>query len=121
MTTIPHPRLESNLAEQLAAERSTNARLLKLINAHSKIAATKLNLDTFLSAVTDALLDLVPAAHASVVEWVDGDDMVYRACSGSIARHVGLRLKREGSLSGRCSVENRLLYCNNTSNDPRVD
>ncbi|MFM0194487.1 PAS domain S-box protein [Paraburkholderia strydomiana] len=121
MTTSQDPQVESDIAVQLAAERSTNARLLKLINAHSKIAATKLNLDTFFSVVTDALLDLVPAAHASVVEWVDGDDMVYRACSGSIARHVGLRLKREGSLSGLCSVENKLLYCRNTSNDPRVD
>jgi PAS domain S-box-containing protein len=56
-----------------------------------------------------------------VVEWVDGDEMVYRACSGTIAHHVGLRLKRDGSLSGLCSRENHLLYSRDTSNDPRVD
>lgn len=47
MTTSQDPQVESDIAVQLTAERSTNARLLKLINAHSKIAATKLNLDTF--------------------------------------------------------------------------
>ncbi|ACC74751.1 PAS domain S-box protein [Paraburkholderia phymatum] len=108
-------------AALLDRERSTNARLRKLIDAHSRIAAAKLDLDRFLSLVTDALLELVPAAHASVVEWVDGEDMVYRACSGTIAQHVGLRLKRDGSLSGLCSVEKHLLYSVDTANDTRVD
>ncbi|HWT35352.1 MAG TPA: PAS domain S-box protein, partial [Paraburkholderia sp.] len=105
----------------LNRERSANARLRKLIDAHSRIAAAKLDLDRFLSLVTDSLLELVPAAHASVVEWVDGEDMVYRACSGTIAHHVGLRLKRDGSLSGLCSLEKHLLYSVDTANDPRVD
>jgi len=108
-------------AAQLNRERSANGRLRKLIDAHSRIAAAKLDLDRFLSLVTDSLLELVPAAHASVVEWVDGDDMVYRACSGTIAHHVGLRLKRVGSLSGLCSFEKHLLYSSDTSDDPRVD
>ncbi|MEM5438550.1 PAS domain S-box protein [Paraburkholderia diazotrophica] len=111
----------TDIAAQLNRERSTNARLRKLIDAHSRIAAAKLDLDRFLSLVTDALLELVPAAHASVVEWVEGDEMVYRACSGTIAHHVGLRLKRDGSLSGLCSREKHLLYSADTSNDPRVD
>ncbi|WP_240655727.1 PAS domain S-box protein [Paraburkholderia phosphatilytica] len=105
----------------LSREHAANARLRRLIEAHSRIAAARLDLDRFLSVVTDALLELVPAAHASVIEWVDGEDMVYRACSGTIAHHVGLRLKREGSLSGLCSLEKHLLYSSDTSNDPRVD
>ncbi|SEK12174.1 PAS domain S-box protein [Paraburkholderia diazotrophica] len=111
----------TDIAAQLNRERSANTRLRKLIDAHSRIAAAKLDLDRFLSLVTDALLELVPAAHASVVEWVEGDEMVYRACSGTITHHVGLRLKREGSLSGLCSREKHLLYSSDTSNDPRVD
>ncbi|MPW22742.1 PAS domain S-box protein [Paraburkholderia sp. CNPSo 3157] len=111
----------TDIAAQLNRERSANTRLRKLIDAHSRIAAAKLDLDRFLSLVTDALLELVPAAHASVVEWVEGDEMVYRACSGTIAHHVGLRLKRDGSLSGLCSREKHLLYSSDTSNDPRVD
>ena len=121
MNASQHPQVDNDLAARLARELSTNTRLTKLIDAHSKIAAAKLDLDRFFSVVTDALLELAPAAHASVVEWVDGDDMVYRACSGSISRHVGLRLKRIGSLSGLCSMEGRLLYSRDTSNDPRVD
>ncbi|MGE8474245.1 MAG: PAS domain S-box protein [Paraburkholderia hospita] len=111
----------SDTATQLNHERLANARLRKLIDAHSRIAAAKLDLDRFLSLVTDSLLELVPAAHASVVEWVDGDEMVYRACSGTIAHHIGLRLKRIGSLSGLCSLEKHLLYSSDTSDDPRVD
>ncbi|MEM5382949.1 PAS domain S-box protein [Paraburkholderia phymatum] len=111
----------TDIAAQLNCERSANTRLRKLIDAHSRIAAAKLDLDRFLSLVTDALLELVPTAHASVVEWVEGDEMVYRACSGTIAHHVGLRLKRDGSLSGLCSREKHLLYSSDTSNDPRVD
>ncbi len=111
----------ADTAAQLHRERSANARLRKLIDAHSRIAAAKLDLDRFLSLVTDSLLELAPAAHASVIEWVDGDEMVYRACSGTIAHHVGLRLKRDGSLSGLCSLEKHLLYSSDTSNDPRVD
>lgn len=111
----------TDIAAQLNREHSANMRLRKLIDAHSRIAAAKLDLDRFLSLVTDALLELVPAAHASVVEWVEGDEMVYRACSGTIAHHVGLRLKRDGSLSGLCSREKHLLYSSDTSNDPRVD
>ena len=111
----------SDTATQLHRERLANARLRKLIDAHSRIAAAKLDLDRFLSLVTDSLLELVPAAHASVVEWVDGDEMVYRACSGTIAHHIGLRLKRVGSLSGLCSLEKHLLYSSDTSDDPRVD
>lgn len=111
----------SETATQLNHERLANARLRKLIDAHSRIAAAKLDLDRFLSLVTDSLLELVPAAHGSVVEWVDGDEMVYRACSGTIAHHIGLRLKRIGSLSGLCSLEKHLLYSSDTSDDPRVD
>src|ERR1700758_4755519 len=110
----------NDTATQLHRERLANARLRKLIDAHSRIAAAKLDLDRFLSLVTDSLLELVPAAHASVVEWVDGDEMVYRACSGTIAHHIGLRLKRVGSLSGLCSLEKHLLYSSDTSDDPRV-
>ncbi|MGT2475471.1 PAS domain S-box protein [Paraburkholderia terrae] len=111
----------SDTATQLHRERLANVRLRKLIDAHSRIAAAKLDLDRFLSLVTDSLLELVPAAHASVIEWVDGDEMVYRACSGTIAHHIGLRLKRVGSLSGLCSLEKHLLYSSDTSDDPRVD
>lgn len=121
MNASQDPHIDTDLAAQLARERTTNARLLKLIDAHSRIAATKLDLDRFFSVVTDTLLELVPVAHASVIEWVDGDDMLYRACSGSIAQHAGLRLKRAGSLSGLCSAENRLLYSRDTATDPRVD
>ena len=63
----------------------------------------------------------VTEATGGVVEIVDGEDMVYKATSGSAQAHIGLRLKREGSLSGLCVSENRVLLCEDTETDPRVD
>ncbi|CAM2155681.1 histidine kinase [Pararobbsia alpina] len=101
--------------------RDEARRLRALVKAHSRLAAARLDVEHFLQLVTDTLLELVPAATASVVEWIDGDELVYRACSGTNAAHVGMRLGRVGSLSGRCAGEKRILYCADTETDDRVD
>ena len=96
-------------------------RLRALVKAHSRLAAARLDVEHFLQLVTDTLLELVPTATASVVEWIEGDELVYRACSGANAAHVGMRLERHGSLSGLCAAEKRILYCADTETDDRVD
>jgi diguanylate cyclase (GGDEF)-like protein len=47
--------------------------------------------------------------------------MVYRAAAGVAEGSLGLRLKREGSLSGLCVAEDRILQCDDSETDPRVD
>ena len=74
--------------------RDEARRLRALVKAHSRLAAARLDVEHFLQLVTDTLLELVPAATASVVEWIDGDELVYRACRGTNAAHVGMRLGR---------------------------
>lgn len=96
-------------------------RLRALVKAHSRLAAARLDVEYFLQLVTDTLLELVPAATASVIEWIDADELFYRACSGMNAAHLGMRLKLKGSLSGRCATEKRLLYSRDTETDDRVD
>src|SRR5262245_6093788 len=60
-------------------------------------------------------------ASAAAIELREGDEMVYRAASGSAASALGLRLKIQTSLSGLCVRERVTLMCNDTESDPRVD
>src|ERR1700754_2934330 len=48
----------------------------------------------------------VTAAQGSVIEMLEGDEMVYRAASGSATAFLGLRIKAAGSLSGLCVSQN---------------
>jgi signal transduction histidine kinase len=63
----------------------------------------------------------VTGASGAVIELAEGDEMVYRAATGSAVAAVGLRLRREGSLSGLCVSTGRVLRCEDSENDPRVD
>ncbi|MFC7653685.1 diguanylate cyclase domain-containing protein [Pseudoduganella danionis] len=60
-------------------------------------------------------------ADGAVVELAEGDEMVYRATAGIAEGQLGLRLQRSGSLSGLCVTENRILQCDDSETDPRVD
>jgi GGDEF domain-containing protein len=60
-------------------------------------------------------------ATAAVVELAEGGDMVYRAAAGVAEGALGLRLKREGSLSGLCVAQDKILQCDDSETDPRVD
>jgi signal transduction histidine kinase len=57
----------------------------------------------------------------AVVELAEDDEMVYRAASGTAKNSVGMRLKIASSLSGLCVRENRVLRCDDTETDDRVD
>lgn len=60
-------------------------------------------------------------ATGAVVELAEGDEMVYRAVSGSASGTLGLRLRRRASLSGLCVSTGEVLRCEDTETDPRVD
>jgi len=107
--------------EQMAAERQEAAgRQAVLVAAQQEVALAARDLDAVLDIVTRRAQELT-GADAAIVEMAEGEDMVYRAASGSASAHVGLRLARAASLSGRCVVEGRLLSCEDSEVDPRVD
>lgn len=60
-------------------------------------------------------------ATGSVVELVDGEEMVCRAAWGTAANSLGLRLRRVASLSGLCVERGVPLRCDDAEGDPRVD
>lgn len=61
------------------------------------------------------------AAKGAVVELVDGDEMVYSAVDGTTEASLGLRLRKDSSLSGRCVMTGESLRCDDSEIDPRVD
>jgi diguanylate cyclase (GGDEF)-like protein len=47
--------------------------------------------------------------------------MVYRVTTGEATPFLGVRLKMDASLSGLCVREDKVLRCDDTATDPRVD
>lgn len=95
-------------------------RLERIIKTQSLVAEADLDVDVFMQLVVDTLQELTEAKGA-VIELVDGDHMVYRSASRSLAQHVGLRLLRANSLSGLCVTTGQILSCEDAQTDPRVD
>jgi diguanylate cyclase (GGDEF)-like protein len=93
---------------------------MEIIRMQTEIAKLGLDLGGVVSLVVDRVQSLTNAAGA-IVEFAEGDDMVYRGVSGMAKPLLGLRIKREGSLSGLCVRKGQVLRCDDTEADPRVD
>jgi diguanylate cyclase (GGDEF)-like protein len=94
--------------------------LLAIVRAQTEIAKLGLDLGGVMSFVTERVQQLTHADGA-VLELAEGDEMVYRASSGIAATLLGLRLKRNGSLSGLCVESGEILRCVDSEIDARVD
>lgn len=94
--------------------------LLEIIRMQTEIA--KLGLD--LSGVVDAVVERIPSitnAEGAIVEYIEGDEMVYRGASGFARPLLGKHVKREASLSGLCTRLGQVLRSDDVLLDPRVD
>jgi diguanylate cyclase (GGDEF)-like protein len=94
--------------------------LIEIIQAQTEIAKLGLDLGEVIAFVADRVQQLTGAGGA-IVELAEGDDMVYRAAAGMAHRQLGLRLKRQGSMSGLCVEQGQPLRCDDSETDPRVD
>ena len=94
--------------------------LLDIINIQTEIAKLGLDLGGVMSLVVEKTLALV-GADGAAIELAEGEDMVYRAASGIAGSYLGLRLKRDASLSGLCVHEGVTLRCDDSDTDPRVN
>ena len=77
--------------------------------------------DRVLEAVVEGALRTMSRAEGAVVEWVEGDEMVYRAAAGAAKGQEGLRLSIHSSLSGFAVLNGQSVLCPDTDLDPRVD
>ncbi|MDM5182080.1 PAS domain S-box protein, partial [Massilia sp. DJPM01] len=95
-------------------------RLNEIITTQCQLTEAKLDLEAFFQLVIYRM-DALTGASGSVVELVEGDEMVYRAASGVVRAYVGLRLNRGSSISGLCVKSQEVLHCVDSETDDRVD
>lgn len=98
----------------------TPQQLLAVIRTQTEIAKLGLDLQGVMQVVARDAQSLTGASGA-VVELAEGDEMVYRAVSGIAASQLGLRLRRDQSLSGLTVQLGTPLRCDDCETDPRVD
>ncbi|HVT65914.1 MAG TPA: sensor domain-containing diguanylate cyclase [Mycobacteriales bacterium] len=91
-----------------------------IIDVQQQIAQAQREPERVMQVVATASQELTGAA-GTVVEIVQGDEMVYAAATGIASPHIGVRLQREGSLSGLCVAAASPLICEDSETDDRVD
>jgi TPR repeat protein len=80
------------------------------------------DLSAALKLIADRALELVRASGAAIaLAEEDPGFMVCRACAGSDAPPIGARLQVGSGFSGECVKTGRLLRCDDSDTDARVD
>jgi signal transduction histidine kinase/HPt (histidine-containing phosphotransfer) domain-containing protein/ActR/RegA family two-component response regulator len=110
--------IERKHAEE--ALRRDRERLRAVIATQHAVATAPRDLQTVMNTLVERTRELT-GADGAVIELAEGDWMVYRAGSGTAAAHVGVRVAIAASLSGQCVREARLLRCDDSETDLRVD
>ena len=91
-----------------------------VVRLQQEIAASEADLQTVLDLITVHSQALTGAA-GSVVLLIEASEMVYRAAAGTAQPHLGLRVPREGSLTGLAAAQMEVLICHDTEYDLRVN
>lgn len=94
--------------------------LSEVIEAQQAIVMTSLDNEKAMDLIAFYSARLTHA-DGGLIELVDGDELVYKAATGAMEVFKGMRLKRDGSMSGLCIKEGRALIAADTELDPRVD
>lgn len=95
-------------------------KLKAVIATQADIARLGFDLGGVMNLVAERTVALVDAAGA-VIELAEGEDMVYRAAAGAAAPSLGMHVKRQGSLAGLCVEQGKVLRCDDSETDDRVD
>lgn len=94
--------------------------LSRIISVQGEIVQAGLDPHKVVDVVTRRAQELTHSTGA-VVELLDGDELVYWSASGNVASQLGMRVKADRSLSGHCVKTGRVLQCNDSESDSRVD
>jgi len=113
-------RLLSLEKDAAALHKTMTDRLSEVIAILQEIVHQRLHLDKAMQVITERTQAITHASGA-VVEMLEGDEMVYRAASGTMKPFIGLRIKAKGSLSGLCVATENILRCDDSESDERVD
>lgn len=102
------------------ALRSENELLAAIVATQQEVATAGLEPDAVVGLITRRSQELTGATGAAV-GLLEGDEMVYRAASGSAEASVGLRVKAAAGLPGLCVRNAEVLLCDDAEVDDRVD
>lgn len=94
--------------------------LREIIRMQTEIAKLGLDLGGVVNQVADRVQSLT-SAEGAIVEFAEGEEMVYRGARGVATPLLGVRTKREGSLSGLCVKQGRILRSDDIETDTSVD
>ncbi|MBP3966682.1 sensor domain-containing diguanylate cyclase [Paenibacillus lignilyticus] len=97
-----------------------NRRLKVIMEVQQQMLLSNFDLKLFMQTICDRMC-LLTDADGSTIEMLAGDEMVYAAVSGTLQPHLGIRLHKNGSLSGLCVTEENILYSPDTQQDDRVN
>ncbi|MBS1985049.1 MAG: response regulator, partial [Bdellovibrionales bacterium] len=130
LTVVALVLAERRRKQQIAVEietLSTNQYLIRqklqltrLLEAQNAIATVELNSSRIMDTIVHQTMQLT-GADGAVVEILEGDDMVYKAADGIVAKFLGLRLPLGESLSGLSLQTDTILLCEDTEIDRRVN
>jgi EAL domain-containing protein (putative c-di-GMP-specific phosphodiesterase class I) len=122
MKSQPKPsrvvKLETARRARLPSDEA--ALLSRIIAVQGEIAQAGLDPHKVVDVVTRRAQELTHSTGA-VVELLDGDELVYWSASGNVVPQLGTRVSADRSLSGVCVKTGRVLQCNDSETDPRVD
>ncbi|TGL05077.1 GGDEF domain-containing protein [Leptospira levettii] len=102
------------------ASSPSESTLEKILKIQTELTAANPDIPLLLDLITLRSKELV-SAEGAVFELVEGDDLVYRAASGSASNQIGLRLHVSGSFSGLSLQSKEILYCVDSEEDNRVN
>ena len=121
-------RREALLREQLLAleidassmHRGLANRLSQVIEVQQGILSQRLNLQSAMDVIIQRTQHITQA-NGAVIGMLEGEDVCYRAVSGTMAPFLNFKIKAKGSLSGLCVESAVALRCDDSEIDGRVD
>jgi diguanylate cyclase (GGDEF)-like protein len=111
------------MAVQRASAEQSEERARELdsvVATQTLIATSSFDAEDVMSCVVNEAQRLT-GADAAVVELPNGDELVYRAASGTATEYLGLRLKQATALSGAAIRSGSPLVCRDSETDARVN
>ena len=110
--------LPADFVSEVVPDHST---VLTALNAiRREVEALGADLDVALQLVVERALSISRATGAAIA-LLDEEAMVCRASAGSDAPDIGVRLQIGSGFSAECVRTGRLLRCDDSENDSRVD
>jgi diguanylate cyclase (GGDEF)-like protein/PAS domain S-box-containing protein len=122
--SLPSP-LEPDLSESATHRRwfdltAEVARLEAIVVIQQEVATSAASLPALMSLITKRAQELTGAAGA-IIKMPEGEELVYRAATGSAEAFAGLRVYMKASLAGLALQSGQALKCDDAQTDERVN